>query len=38
MAYTDFISPLRKRTARDYLGRVNEFPKAEAAQLAAPLR
>ena len=34
MAYVDFISPLHKKTARDYLGRVNEFPKAEAAALA----
>jgi len=34
MAYLDFISPLHKKTTRDYLGRVNEFPKAEAAKLA----
>jgi ubiquinone/menaquinone biosynthesis C-methylase UbiE len=34
MAYIDFISPLHKRTSRDYLARVNEFPKAEAAKLA----
>lgn len=34
MAYVDFISPLHKKTQRDYLGRVNEFPKAEAARLA----
>jgi protein-L-isoaspartate(D-aspartate) O-methyltransferase len=34
MAYIDFISPLHKRTERDYLARVNEFPKAEAAVLA----
>src|SRR5882757_10083613 len=34
MAYIDFISPLHKRTQRDYLGRVNEFPKAEAARIA----
>ena len=34
MAYVDFISPLHKQTTRDYLGRVNEFPKAEAAKLA----
>ena len=34
MAYIDFISPLHKKTTRDYLGRVNEFPKAEAAKLA----
>ena len=34
MAFVDFISPLHKKTARDYLGRVNEFPKAEAAAIA----
>lgn len=34
MAYLDFISPLHKKTTRDYLARVNEFPKAEAAKLA----
>ncbi len=34
MAYVDFISPLHKKTTRDYLGRVNEFPKAKAAELA----
>src|ERR1700749_2264480 len=34
MAEIDFISPLHKRTKRDYLARVNEFPKAEAAKLA----
>jgi len=34
MAYIDFISPLHKKTKRDYLARVNEFPKAEAAKLA----
>lgn len=34
MAYIDFISPLHKKTSRDYLARVNEFPKAEAAKLA----
>ncbi|HSX12823.1 MAG TPA: class I SAM-dependent methyltransferase [Chlamydiales bacterium] len=34
MAYIDFISPLHKKTKRDYLGRVNEFPKAEAAKVA----
>ena len=34
MAYLDFISPLHKKTQRDYLGRVNEFPKAEAAKVA----
>ena len=34
MAEIDFISPLHKKTKRDYLARVNEFPKAEAAKLA----
>ena len=34
MSYIDFISPLHKKTKRDYLARVNEFPKAEAAKLA----
>lgn len=34
MAYVDFITPLHKKTTRDYLARVNEFPKAEAAKLA----
>ena len=34
MAYLDLVSPLHKKTTRDYLARVNEFPKAEAAQLA----
>src|SRR3954468_20171384 len=34
MALVDFLSPLHKRTTRDYLGRVNEFPKAEAAKVA----
>ena len=34
MPEIDFISPLHKRTKRDYLARVNEFPKAEAARLA----
>ncbi|MBI4676463.1 MAG: class I SAM-dependent methyltransferase [Elusimicrobia bacterium] len=34
MAYIDFVSVLHKRTERDYLGRVNEFPKAEAAKVA----
>ena len=34
MAYVDFLSPLHKATKRDYLGRVNEFPKAEAARIA----
>lgn len=34
MSEIDFISPLHKRTKRDYLARVNEFPKAEAAKIA----
>jgi SAM-dependent methyltransferase len=34
MAYLDLVSPLHKKTTRDYLARVNEIPKAEAAQLA----
>lgn len=34
MAYIDFLSDLHTRTKRDYLARVNEFPKADAAQLA----
>jgi protein-L-isoaspartate(D-aspartate) O-methyltransferase len=34
MAYIDFLSAIHKRTKRDYLGRVNEFPKAEAAEVA----
>jgi protein-L-isoaspartate(D-aspartate) O-methyltransferase len=34
MAYIDFLSPLHKMTKRDYLARVNGFPKAEAARLA----
>src|SRR5262245_52791080 len=34
MAYIDFVSPLHKKTKRDYLARVNEFPKAEAAKIA----
>jgi len=34
MAHVDFISALHKKTKRDYLGRVNEFPKAEAAKVA----
>jgi len=34
MAYIDFLSSIHKRTTRDYLARVTEFPKAEAAKLA----
>lgn len=34
MAYIDFISSLHTRTKRDYLARVNEFPKAKAIEIA----
>ncbi len=34
MSYVDFLSPVHKQTTRDYLRRVTEFPKAEAAKLA----
>ncbi len=34
MPEIDFLSVLHKRTKRDYLARVNEFPKAEAAKVA----
>jgi protein-L-isoaspartate(D-aspartate) O-methyltransferase len=34
MAYVDFLSSLHKATQRDYVARVTEFPKAEAARLA----
>ncbi len=34
MAYLDFVSAIHKKTKRDYIGRVNEFPKAEAAKVA----
>ena len=34
MAYKDFISIVHKSTKRDYLARVNEYPKAEAAKMA----
>lgn len=34
MAYIDFLSEIHKATKRDYLGRVNEYPKAEAARRA----
>jgi protein-L-isoaspartate(D-aspartate) O-methyltransferase len=34
LAYVDFLSAVHKSTKRDYLGRVLEFPKAEAARLA----
>jgi SAM-dependent methyltransferase len=32
--YIDFINSLHTQTKRDYLGRVNEYPKAEAAKVA----
>jgi SAM-dependent methyltransferase len=34
MAYVDFLSRVHRATARDYLARVNEFPKAQAAAVA----
>lgn len=34
MAQVEFVSLLHKKTERNYLGRVNEFPKAEAASIA----
>lgn len=34
MPEIDFLSVLHRRTKRDYLARVNEFPKAEAAKVA----
>jgi protein-L-isoaspartate(D-aspartate) O-methyltransferase len=34
MAYIDFLSTVHRRTKRDYLKRVNEFPKAEVAKIA----
>lgn len=34
MAYIDFVSLVHKSTKRDYLARVNDFPKAEAANRA----
>lgn len=34
MGYIDFISTVHKKTRRDYLARVNEFPKAEAIKVA----
>lgn len=34
MALVDFVSLVHKSTPRDYLARVTEFPKAEAARLA----
>lgn len=32
--YIDFMSSLHNKTKRDYLGRINEYPKAEAAKVA----
>ena len=34
MAYVDFLAEVHGQTRRDYLGRVNEYPKAEAAKVA----
>lgn len=34
MGYVDFLTSLHKSTKRDYLGRVNEYPKAECAKIA----
>ncbi|MDN3509125.1 MAG: class I SAM-dependent methyltransferase [Candidatus Neptunochlamydia sp.] len=34
MAYIDLLSPIHKKTKRDYLARVNELPKAQAATIA----
>src|SRR5437899_10696559 len=34
MPEIDFVSAIYKKTKRDYLGRVNEFLKAEAAKIA----
>lgn len=34
MAYVDFLNVLHTRTKRDYLARVNEYPKAEAIKIA----
>ena len=34
MAYVDFLSTLHKKTKRDYLTRVMEYPKADAAKKA----
>jgi SAM-dependent methyltransferase len=34
MAYVDFLTTIHKKTERDYLARVNEYPKAQAAELA----
>ena len=34
MAYIDFITAVHTSTKRDYVGRVNEYPKAECAKVA----
>jgi SAM-dependent methyltransferase len=34
VAYVDFLSLIHRRTKRDYLARVNEYPKAKAAEIA----
>lgn len=34
MAYVDFLSTIHKKTERDYVARVTEYPKGEAAQRA----
>jgi SAM-dependent methyltransferase len=34
MATIDFLSPLHKKTKRDYLGRMMEYPKAEAIKIS----
>jgi protein-L-isoaspartate(D-aspartate) O-methyltransferase len=34
VAYVDFLTPIHTATKRDYVGRVTEFPKAEAAKIA----
>lgn len=34
MAYVDFLTAVHTSTARDYLARVNEYPKAKAAEAA----
>jgi protein-L-isoaspartate(D-aspartate) O-methyltransferase len=33
MAYKEFVTRIHKKTQRDYVARVNEFPKAEAAKI-----
>lgn len=34
MSYIDFVTDAHKKTKRDYLARVNEYPKAEAIKIA----